>query len=236
MIDWVETFRPATLCLFNGCDPYATIYNVPWVLFPLIPFALLPNGLGEILLMGATLTALVLVSLRLSRHWIGVFAFIFNPITWNALMFGNVEWLCLLGLVCHPVVGLLLLAIKPQMTLCVIAFMLLERKRYAVLLGSAVALACVTTPLISRLALYQTYQDSVVNTSLGLVGIAIGTVLIGMAFKTRRREFALAATPFLFAVVTPQTWLVVPLATIGLYPITIVLLLSAWAYVGWVRL
>jgi hypothetical protein len=245
MIDWFGTFRPAVLCLINGnCDPYSTIYNVPWSLFPLIPFALLPIDVGAVLLGLTALASFVLVGLRLSKHRLGVVAFVLNPFTYNALMFGNVEWLTLLGLVAHPAVGLFLLAIKPQMTAGVIAFILLEqvwKKNYRRCfiwlgwLGCATILSCMVTPLISRLFTYTAFHDTVMNTSVGWIGIPIGASLLIWSILNKQRAWAIAASPFLFAVVTPQSWLVVPLAMTALPTVAVAAAISLWTYVGWVR-
>jgi len=49
--DWVTSFKPATLALIHGENIYLESYkffNPPWIVFPLIPFAFLPDRIVSI--------------------------------------------------------------------------------------------------------------------------------------------------------------------------------------------
>src|SRR5215208_5203077 len=43
--DWVQFFRPVTLAMLHGQNPYSIqdFHNAPWTLIPFIPLALMPD-------------------------------------------------------------------------------------------------------------------------------------------------------------------------------------------------
>ena len=245
-IDWQETFLPAVLALFNGGNPYSTIYNPPWLLFPLIPFAVLPYDLGRILMLVCAVVAFGLVAYRLKARPLVVALLILSPFVYTAIAWGNIEWLALLGLVTVPPVSFLLLMLKPQMTICVIAFLLIEmwrkndRKRLLFSLGvMTVALAWSILAFglwFSRLGEYLvTYTDSRINTSLFPYSVPFGIALFLASIQTRKIQFAIAASPCFFTMVTPQTWLVVMVALSSVPLALVAAVLGSWATVFYVK-
>jgi hypothetical protein len=64
--DWDGTFLPSALAHFNGGE--MNINNPPYVLFPLIPFALLPVDAGRVLVLLVALAALALVAFRIGAQ------------------------------------------------------------------------------------------------------------------------------------------------------------------------
>jgi hypothetical protein len=84
--DWHGTFRPAARALISGHSPYEveSFFNPPWGLLPLVPIALLPEGVGR---------AIILIS---------------------CLLTANIDYLVTLGFVFPPQIGLFFVLIKPQ--------------------------------------------------------------------------------------------------------------------------
>jgi hypothetical protein len=234
--DWIDTFLPAVIALFNGGNVYATIYNPPWVLFPLIPFALLPYG--RVLMLAVAIVALGMVAYRLRVKPVVMALFVLSPVVYNALAWGNIEWLTLLGLVSVPPISFLLLMLKPQMTICVIAFLLVElwrkgqRKTLAVSLGTMVGALVLSVMFFGlwflRLGEYTTFTDSVVNMSFFPYSIPLGVALFVTSLKTRKIQFALAASPMFFAVVTPPVWVVAVLAVSSLPLVALGSFVTTW--------
>ena len=245
-VDWDETFLPAVLALFNGGNPYSTAYNPPWVLFPLIPFAVLPYDLGRILMIGCAVAAFGLVAYRLNASPLALAMLILSPFVYSAIAWGNIEWLALLGLVAVPPVSFLLLMLKPQMTICIIAFLLIEMWRKnernqmlfsLCMMVGALAWSVLTFGLwFMRLGQYLVaFTDSCINTSLFPYSVPLGIALFLTSLKTRKIQFAIAASPCFFTMVTPQTWLVVMFALSSMPLALLATVLGSWATVFYVK-
>ncbi len=132
--DWDGTFRPAVLSFLNGkgiekVDPSSTLYNPPWVVGPLTPIAVLPYEIGRGLLLIVTIASFWFAAIRLKARPIPTIAFLLSPLVLAGVVFGNVEWLPILGVAVEGPIGVLLLAIKPQMGLGLALFLLVEAWR-----------------------------------------------------------------------------------------------------------
>ena len=96
-------------------------FTPPWALIPLIPFALLLPFAG---LAGLALVSLFSL-LFVSRH----------------MLYGNVEWLPLLGLLAPPPLAMLLYATKPQASAGLTALLLIAQWKAARWRGLLITLA-----------------------------------------------------------------------------------------------
>jgi hypothetical protein len=127
---------------------------------------------------------------------------------------GNIEWLPLLGLLCPPSLGLILLAIKPQVGLGLGLFWAVTVWRKQGLKRLLATVTPVTALLVLSFLLYglwplrfrQTLAWSVDNTALGLQAAFVGAVLLVRALRTGDEGMALAAGPFLAPYVLQFTW------------------------------
>jgi len=129
--DW-DVFREATLALLSGQNPYLVgagemrFYNPPWALIPLIPLAVLPPMVG--LLANAVVS--VAVVLVVSRHLkLSLWEFFFvaiSPMLIQSMLYGNTEWVPMLGLLFPAPVAMLFFATKPQAALGWILLFLLR--------------------------------------------------------------------------------------------------------------
>lgn len=222
-IDWSNTFQPAVWAFIHGQPIYGqTFFNPPWVLVPLIPFAVLPPELGRLLLLLCSILLFGLVAYRLKVKPLGLILFFLTPFVFDSLAWGNIEAIALLGLAMPVPAGLVLLVIKPQITLGVIVFLLwrVVKSRDArrivttflplvvVLAGSIVMYGAWWSQTLS----YTQYIGSSMNLALFPLGIPLGLSLLIQSIRTQDIRLALACSPFFFPVVTPQCWLVVFLA------------------------
>ena len=85
-IDWRLTYRPATLALLRGGNPYALevspqapFFAAPWGLLPLIPLALLPVEVGRALLLVISLAAFAYTAKKLGAGVVAMVAFLLSP-------------------------------------------------------------------------------------------------------------------------------------------------------------
>lgn len=129
MFDW-EVFREAALALLDGRNPYSVgegemlFFNPVWTLLPLIPLALLPLWYGLIANALVSTTALLFVSRYLELGPWGFFLVAVSPMHIQSMIYGNIEWLPLLGLLFPPPIALIFFLTKPQSTVGLIVLLL----------------------------------------------------------------------------------------------------------------
>ncbi len=128
MTDW-EIFRLACLALISGQNPYnigngqLVFFNPIWTLIPLIPLSLLPTMAGLILNGVISILSLFFVSKRLNLSKSEFFIWSISPMHLQSMLYGNIEWLPLLGLLLPGPLALIFFCIKPQASLGFIAIL-----------------------------------------------------------------------------------------------------------------
>jgi hypothetical protein len=127
-IDWIDTYRPATLALLSGKSPYSVdiFFIAPWELIPLIPLALLPENIGRAILLLLGISSFAFTAYRLGAKPSSLIAFLLSPPVAHCLLNSNIEWLPLLGFIMPPRIGLFFITIKPQIGISVGLFWLVE--------------------------------------------------------------------------------------------------------------
>lgn len=218
-IDWAETFRPSTLKWLSGENPYSgphPLYNPPWVLLPLVPFALLPVGPGRAALLAVSLIVFGLAAKKFGASPLAMALFLMAVPTWDSYALGNVEWMVALGLILPMPAGMVLLAIKPQASIAVMVFYAVEAWRSGGIRGLVrllLPLAIVTAlsfamfgawPLESMR--YLQFRGSVMDYSFFPLSIVPGVVLVIASLRRRDVRYAMAASPCFFPVLTPMSW------------------------------
>lgn len=127
--DW-EVYRLAVRALLSGGNPYLVgagemrFFNPPWTLIPILPLTIFPHGIGMILNGVASLISFMLVARHLKMGIWGFFLLAISPMHIEALMYGNIEWLPMLGLLAPPPLALLIFTTKPQATIGLILLLL----------------------------------------------------------------------------------------------------------------
>ncbi len=202
--EWA-TFRPAALALWSGHSPYTIpgYYNSPWLLFPIVPFAILPEHLGFSLFATAGLLAFAYTAYRLgARPW-GVVAILFSyPVT-LCLYRGQVDWLVLLGSVLPPQIGLFLVLSKPQIGVGIAIFWLIEAFRT----GGVKQVLRVFTPVspsyLASIPLFGLWllppigiETNPINISFWPLSIPVGLALLVLANRTHHLHYSILASPF----------------------------------------
>lgn len=217
-IDWSLSFVPAVTLWLSGSDPYAAIFfNPPWLLPILAPFVALGDS-GRVLYLLCAIAAFGFVAYRLGGKPLALAAFLVSPFVFDSLAWGNVEWIAALGFVLPGPVGLLLLAVKPQMTICVILFRVFESWQSGGWRGAVRLCAVPAAVALASFVVFGFYPAKMLTytPTLGLSlfpwSVPVGLYLLTASFRYRHVSYAIAASPLLFPSVTPQVWLVTFLA------------------------
>ena len=146
MTDW-DVFRSAVLALFSGQNPYSVgqgemrFFNPPWILLPIAPLAALPPLTGLLLNALVSLFVLLFVSRRLKMTKWEFFLLAICPMHLQSMLYGNVEWLPLMGLLFPAPIAMLFFSTKPQATLGFILLALLRQWKASRWRGLALTLA-----------------------------------------------------------------------------------------------
>ena len=236
-IDWHEVFRPAAFGLISGKSPYEFdgYYYPPWLLFPLLPLALLPEQVGR-----AAMVLLGIVSMAYTARKFGAsrLATLFLLLSQPALhchVSGNVDWLVLLGFILPPKIGLFFISSKPQMGVAVGIFWIIEAWRdrgwrglvdLLLPFGAAAGLSFVFYGLwFIRSGTTLTYWW---NASLWPISIPVGLGLLVAALQKRQIEYAMAASPCLTPYVLLHSWIGALLAVVSNTPVLIASVIGLW--------
>lgn len=232
LFDWSAYFKPAILALFNGGDPYAfAVFNPPWVFAPLIPFALLPEPLGGILMLMVGIFCVGFTIYRLGGRRLALIAILFSPLVLDSLVFGNIEWLTLLGLVVTPWLGLILLALKPQITFVAIALIAIQNRNRPRVFVPLVIVSLASLVLFGlyplRVLGYSNYAASF-NASLFPLSLLLGLPLAYQALRTKQMRSAIAASPLFAPTLSQAAWAGLPLALARYPALALLSTLALW--------
>jgi hypothetical protein len=221
-IDWRLTYRPATLALLHGRNPYAAgVFSeapfsaAPWGLLPLIPVALLPLKVGSALLLLVSLIAFAYSAWQLGAGPVTLGAFLLSPPVLHCLLNGNIEWMPLLGFILPPQIGLFFVAVKPQTGFAVAIFWLAEAWHKGGWREVLRVFAPMTAALLVSFLLFGPWPFGArqlltiadrFNASLWPMSIPVGLALIVSAIRQRKVEYAMPASPCLSPYVLFHSW------------------------------
>jgi hypothetical protein len=239
-IDWTNTYRPATLALLAGKSPFNVdiFFAAPWALIPLIPFALIPVEIGRGLLFVTGLATFAAIAYKTGAKPIAMVVFLISPPVLHCLLNSNIEWMALLGLVLPPWLGLIFLAIKPQIGMGIAIFYAVEAYRQGGWKQLTRTAAPVTGLLLLSMILYGPWPVRFSSTlaltrgynqSLFPWSIPVGIGLLILAFLKKKKTLAAASSPMLSPYVLLHAWVgaLTPLLTSDLATILAVIVL--WA-------
>jgi hypothetical protein len=212
-IDWQQTYRPAARRLLTGKNPYTEpavaetpFVAAPWSLIPLLPFAILPERLGQAGLFILALFIFAVSVKKLGGNFFAIVVFILSPPVITALLYSNIEWMPLIGFVLPPQIGLFFISTKPQSGFAVAIFWLYQAWRQ----GGIKEVVRVFGPFSAILGLSFLIFGFWPATSYGVINIAgdlnaslwpaslsLGIAFLFLALSNSKKEFAMAASPFL---------------------------------------
>jgi hypothetical protein len=216
LIDWERTYRPATQLLASGQSPYEikSFLNPPWVLIPLIPIAFLPSKIGGGILFVISLCALIFTAVRMGATPLSLIAFLLSFPVFFLLLFGQIDWLILLGILMPPQIGLFFVLAKPQIGLGIAVFWLVEAFRKGGIRRILIDFTPVAVMFCLSVVIYGFWFKNIsselftanYNFSLWPLSLPIGAVLLISALRTRKKEISLLSSPFFSPYVAPHSW------------------------------
>jgi hypothetical protein len=237
--EWKDAYRPAALLLATGQSPFsvAQFYNAPWVLIPLIPFALLPENVGGALVFILALAAFGYIAYRLKAKPWSTIAFLLSYPVGLCLYTGQIDWLIVLGFVLPAPVGLFLVLAKPQIGFAVAIFWAIEAWQKGSWRRVLAVFAPVTIAFGLSFLLYgfwplksQAAMTNIWNYSFWPLSIGFGMILVASGIRQKKIEYFIAASPFFAPFVSAQSWLVV---LVALLPYPVELLAGAAGFWLW---
>lgn len=205
-VDWKGTFHPSTHALLRGENPHQYgLQNPAWVLFPLLPIALLPKELGAAVIYVLTFCGYGYVAFRLRKKIWAATALIFSPFVIGNASTGNIDWLVVIGLVLPRPIGLFLLLLKPQLTAGILLLWLIEAWQKGKAAEVFRVFGPVTLALGIEMALFGLWPVTNVgvrladpyNASFFPFSLFIGIPLLWKALKDKNEKLAITASPFL---------------------------------------
>jgi len=217
--DWNESFYPASQELLHGRSPYSipTFLSVPWTLIPLLPFALLPERIGSAALFVTSALIFAWVAYRLGARGIWIAIFFFSPPLIHSLWLGNVDALSLMGFLLPPQIGLFFILMKPQMGMVMAVFWLVEAWRQNGIKQIIKVFFPVAAALLLSFVIFGNWTatrglnpiNTFWNSSWWPWSIPFGLVLTALSLRDRRRDLAMAASPFLSPYIAHGSWICV---------------------------
>lgn len=247
-IDWRETYYPAARAVLEGANPYLaapTFRNLPWTLIPMLPLAIFSERVSGALYFILTLALYAWVAVRLKASRAALIAFLLSsPVVYGMRML-NVDALALVGFILPPQIGLFFVLIKPQMGIAMIPFWMFETWREggwrALLLAFLPATIAATLSLVifgtASIGRSNDLLQSTWNASLWPWAFPIGFALTILSIRNRRKDQAMAASPFLSPYLAYHSWVSVLaglmqrdleliLAVIGMWMVAVIRILG----------
>jgi len=222
---WKMIFRPAALELINFRNPYLVpkFFNPPWVLIPIIPFALLPEKLGNAFWAALSILGLGFTFRKMGANWYLTICFLLNPFTLYNMVQVNIDWIVAIGFILPPQWGLLLVMIKPQIG----GFLALYWAIISWKNGGAREIWRVFGPVFILFLLsfiifgnYFAKAEFMITyfgdkQTLWPFSIPIGLALFVVAIRDKKFKLSIATAPMLSTYIQPYSF---PLALYGLLP------------------
>ena len=215
-IDWKETFYPAARAVLDGKSPYRvpTLRNAPWTILLLLPFALFSETAGGILFFIVSLGLYAWTAYRLKASRIALAVFLLSPPVVYGLKMLNVDVFVLIGFTLPASIGLFFVLIKPQMGIAMIPFWLVKAYQQGGVKQAVQTFMPATIALALSFLLFGNWLSgkqadllvSFWNASLWPWAIPIGVVLLALALRDLRDDFAMAASPFLSPYLAYHSW------------------------------
>ena len=237
--EWNDVFRPASLSLLAGQSPYQNprFLNPPWLLIPILPFAVLPPRIGSSLFIAASIFIYIFTAYRMGARRFTFLLLLFSYPFLLSLWRAQIDCLVMLGFILPPPIGIFLVATKPQIGYALILYWAWEawsKKRW---IGLAELFLPVTFAFLISFAMYGFWPgrgsqvfSGMMNTSFFPQSIPIGLVLLVMAFRLKSMRWAMAASPFLSPYVPAYSWSVALLA-LAPFPLELaVAVIGVWAW------
>jgi hypothetical protein len=211
--DFQTNFLAAGKAVLAGSSPYDLdgFFNPPWLLVFLGPLALFPDRLAWGIFFSFSILSYVWALRRMGARNLDIILFMASPFIFYSSLYGNIEFLILLGATFPPVLGVWFLTLKPQVTIALLFLWGIQSiqvgwrellKNFApvsIVAGASLVLGLIRNPDLRQVPW---------NISAWPYGIASGILLTCLALKRSDEKLALAASPYFSPYVAVQSWMV----------------------------
>lgn len=215
--DWLNTYAPAALAVWNGQSPYDAVsiyFAAPWATLPLIPFALMPYSIGRICVLILGFCTFAYTAHKMGAKPATLALFLLSYPVLSDLYNGNIDWMPMFGFVLPPQIRLIFVLIKPQVGIGITIYWFVENWRIGgvklvlktfmpatlVFLISFVIYGFWPLNFIGTLALAESTKENIgldYNSSLWPYGLIIGFSLLAHSIYKRKRRSSIMSSPFL---------------------------------------
>jgi hypothetical protein len=215
-VDFHGAFRPAALELLHGRSPYNAegFFNPPWTALLLIPFAILPENVGRALMVIAALAVYAYVAHKLGASKLTLTLLLLSPPALHGILNGTLDWMTVLGVVLPSWLGLFFLAIKPQVGMIVILYLVFAEWQK----GGAIRVLKTFLPVglasILSVAIFGPWflaipslDEITINTSLLPLALPIGLALTVTAIRKNEIRYSMIASPMLSPYLLLHSWI-----------------------------
>ena len=202
--------------MLEGKSPYLvpTLRNAPWTILLILPFALFSETAGGILFFIVSFGLYAWTAYRLNASRMALAVFLLSPPVVYGLRMLNVDVFVLIGFTLPASIGLFFVLIKPQMGIAMIPFWLAKAYQQGGVKQAFRTFMPVTIALALSFLLFGNWLSgkqadllvSFWNASLWPWAIPIGVVLLALALRDLRDDFAMAASPFLSPYLAYHSW------------------------------
>ncbi len=210
--DW-DVYRQASLDLLRGLNPMQTPFNFlpPWMSLLIAPAAILPRWIGYAV--GGVIMIMVAVAAvrKLKGDLWAVLLLCTTPFLLHNILWGNLEWVPLLGMLLPSMWGLIWISAKPQSGLGPVLYYLIQVVRRKLPIKTLIPFVVVG---LLGLILYG-YPFSIGEPPAAVVatasydvfpwGVPVGMVLVVWAIKREDVWLAYAASPLFVPYFTSHT-------------------------------
>jgi len=226
---WSEIFRPAALEIIQFKNPYSIekFFNPPWALIPIIPFAILPEKIGNALYASISLFGFAYAAYKMGARWYVLLIFMILPQTlYNGIQV-NVDWLVAIGFTLPPQIGLFFILLKPQIGIFLALYWFIEAWKKDKIKMVSRTFGPVSIAFLLSFLLFGFYFEKG-SFLLGYEGrtllpmsIPFGLLLFITAFRLKQSGYSITCFPLLTPYFQPYS---LPLAALGIirYPILVI--------------
>jgi hypothetical protein len=225
----------AVWALQNPYQETIAFYSPPWMLFIIAPLSLLPGQSAFILWTLIGIAAYLTAFRRMGMDWSAVYVLLFSPFVVGNLVFGNYDWLVLLGGTLVPTVGIWFLAVKPQLGVALAGLWAWRSFKISWRSFLLIVLPILMAFLLSFIFGYRFPDPNDLRWSKDIWpwGIPIGMAIAFFAYRRQDLLLSLAAAPFLSPYVSWHSWIVVLLPLSRNRWALAAGIVASWFYSAW---
>lgn len=245
--DLVHSWLPAARAILDGQSPYTVdlFVSPPWVAVLFIPLALLPDILASGIMFASILFSLIYIADKMNADKVSIIFLLISPPVIQLLWTGNIDAFVMLGLVVAHPLGIILLSCKPQISLVLIVYSLVDKwiqarrdhltiHRMFIVLLSPILLLILLSFILFGWWIPEMFDVMTFNTwnwSLFPDLLPLGIALTIIAFRHRDSRYAIASTLFYSPHLTLQSYSVVIMAFIRDRWVTAGMVIGMWIVV-----